>query len=106
MFPPGRARLATKPAATGSAPVAAITIGIVAVASFAAWTIVAPLATITSTRRRTRSAASSPKLSRFFSGPASLEDDVLAFYPSQLTQAVPESIQVLFAKRIVRRSAG
>ena len=56
-LPPGRARLATRPAATRSPPPKK-TIGIVEVASFAAAVPrQPPLATITSTLRLTRSAA-------------------------------------------------
>jgi len=63
MFPPGRARLATNPLRTGSGS-AAITIGIVAVASRAA-PMVRPRATMTFTGMRTSSAASADKRSRF-----------------------------------------
>src|SRR6516164_6820374 len=56
-FAPGRLRLATRPNATGSVP-AIKTIGMVVVAAFAASAAVVPAATITATRRRTRSAAS------------------------------------------------
>ena len=55
-LPPGRARLATHPPATGSSP-AIMTIGIVDVAALAARTATAPGATITSTLCLTRSAA-------------------------------------------------
>ncbi len=56
-FPPGRARLATSPDATGSLPLVK-TIGIVCVAAMAARTTGAPpVATITATRFATRSAA-------------------------------------------------
>src|SRR6516162_7848472 len=54
---PGRLRLATRPNATGSVPTVK-TIGMVLVAAFAASDARVPLATITATRRRTRSAAS------------------------------------------------
>ena len=58
MLPPGRLRLVTMPASTGSPPVVN-TIGMVAVAGFAASTVLLPpTATITATRRRTSSAAS------------------------------------------------
>ena len=57
-LPPGRARLATRPAPTGS-PTFAITMGIVVVALFAANAGAVPVATIRSTLRRTRSAARS-----------------------------------------------
>jgi hypothetical protein len=55
-LPPGRLRLATRPVLTGSAPVAK-TIGVVAVAVLVAAAAVKPLATITATERRARSAA-------------------------------------------------
>jgi hypothetical protein len=57
-FPPGRARLATRPAATGS-PMMAMTIGIVPVAVLSALAAGVPPVTMTSTLRPTRSAASS-----------------------------------------------
>ena len=56
-LPPGRLKLATSPAWTGSAPVRK-TIGIVAVAVLAANAEAFPLVAITVTWRRTRSAAS------------------------------------------------
>jgi len=56
-LPPGRAKLATKPAGTGSVP-AVKTIGIVEVAPFAANAAAGPpLAVIRSTLRLTNSAA-------------------------------------------------
>ena len=58
MFPPGRARLCTSPAPIGSAT-AAMTIGMVVVACFAARAHGVKAATITSTGRRTSSAANS-----------------------------------------------
>ena len=58
MFPPGRLKLSTRPALTGSPPKVK-TIGMVAVAALAASTDrTPPAATITVTRRSTRSAAS------------------------------------------------
>src|SRR5215471_11623950 len=57
-FPPGRGRLATSPRPTGS-PVSAITIGISRVACFAATAVGVNQVTMTSTLRRTSSAASS-----------------------------------------------
>jgi hypothetical protein len=66
MFPPGRARLATRPLPTGS-PALAKTIGIVVVACLAASGARVPAATITSTLRRTNSAASSGRRSSRFS---------------------------------------
>jgi hypothetical protein len=55
-FSPGRARLVTSPLASGSI-IAAMTIGIVAVARFAAWLAGVPYVKMTATLRRTRSAA-------------------------------------------------
>src|SRR5262249_5724583 len=58
MFPPGRLKLATKPICTGSAAFEK-TIGIVAVADFAANAEAGlPTAAMSDTRRRTRSVAS------------------------------------------------
>ena len=66
MLPPGRARLAIRPAPTGSTE-NVITMGMVLVAFFAANGVGAPEATIRSTLRRTRSAASSGSRSGFCS---------------------------------------
>ena len=58
MLPPGRLRLATRPILTGSLLLSK-TIGIVVVAALAASAETSPpVAAITATRRRTRSAAS------------------------------------------------
>src|SRR5262249_8427821 len=61
-LPPGRARLATRPVPTGS-PITADTIGISAVACFAATTGGVAYVTITSTLSRTNSAAISARFS-------------------------------------------
>jgi hypothetical protein len=58
MFPPGYARFVTIPLPMGS-PIAPITMGIVAVACFAASTALVPQVRMTSTLRLTRSFASS-----------------------------------------------
>ena len=58
MFPPGRARLATKPCAMGS-PAPVMTMGIVFVAFLVARIACVPRVTIRSTLTRTKSAASS-----------------------------------------------
>jgi hypothetical protein len=58
MLPPGRGRLATNPLPTGS-PTWAMTMGIVWVARLSATTAGLPWATMTSSRSRTSSAASS-----------------------------------------------
>ena len=56
-LPPGRLRLATKPAPTGSKPVTKTT-GIVVVAALAAWIELSPpIVTMTVTPRLTKSAA-------------------------------------------------
>ena len=64
MFPPGRARLATKPFPTGSSS-CAITMGIVSVASLAVRVAAGPAVTMTSTLRRTSSAASAGRRRAF-----------------------------------------
>ena len=56
MFPPGRARLATRPLPTGSAA-NVTTMGMVVVARLAAWAAGVDEVTITSTLSRTSSAA-------------------------------------------------
>ena len=77
-LPPGRARLATKPAPTGSAAFA-ITMGMVVVAFFAANAGRVPETTIRSTLRRTRSAASSGRRSGFCSAN---RYSMVIFFPS------------------------
>src|SRR3989440_9215896 len=62
-FPPGRGRLATSPVPIGS-PVSAMTIGISCVACLAARAVGVNQVTITSTLRRTSSAANSGSRSR------------------------------------------
>src|SRR5947208_16647179 len=64
MFPPSRARLATKPEPTGSLS-HAMTIGLVPVAPLAGRVAVGPLDRMTSTLRRTSSAARSGSRSNF-----------------------------------------
>lgn len=78
-LPPGRLRLATSPAATGSAPVAN-TIGMVDVAAWAA-RVAGMLAgvTITATLCLTRSAASGESLSNLFSAQRYV---IVTFLPS------------------------
>jgi len=67
MLPPGRFKLATKPASTGSLP-AVKTMGMLAVAAFAACTEAAPpVAAITATPSLTRSSASAGIRSYWFS---------------------------------------
>ena len=85
IFPPGRARLVTNPAPTGS-PTPAITIGIVAVASFAAAVAGVLVLTMTSTLRRTSSAASAGNRSSLPSEEASLDDEIFPFDVTTLLQ--------------------
>ena len=77
-LPPGRARLATKPAPTGS-PAFAITMGMVVVALLAANAAGVPETTIRSTLRRTKSAASSGRRSGFCSAN---RYSMVIFFPS------------------------
>ena len=77
-LPPGRARLATKPAPTGS-PAFVITMGMVVVAFLAANAGGVPVTTIRSTLRRTRSAASSGRRSCFCSAN---RYSMVIFFPS------------------------
>ena len=78
MFPPGRARLATKPLPTGSVA-CPMTIGMVEVASFRVRVIVGPALTMTSTLRRTSSAAMSLRRSIF---PSEERHSMMMFLPS------------------------
>ncbi len=78
IFPPGRARLATKPNATGS-PLVTMTIGIVVVAFLAARIAGDPAVSMTSTLRRTNSAANSGSRSNF---PSAQRDSMTRFLPS------------------------
>gem|GEM_PF-2323429 len=78
MFPPGRAKLATNPLATGS-PSCAKTMEIVVVASLAARVTDGPAVTMISTLRRTSSAASSRSRSAF---PSAYRNSTTMFFPS------------------------
>jgi hypothetical protein len=78
MFPPGRARLATKPLPTGSSS-NVMTIGIVEVAPLAGWVAVGPLVTMTSTLSRTNSVASAGSRSSF---PSACRRSMTMFFPS------------------------
>ena len=91
-LPPGRARLATKPAATGS-PTLTITMGMFVVAFLAADVAGVPEVTIRSTLSRTKSDASSGKRSSFSLCESILDGDVLSFNPAKLAQLLPERVQ-------------
>jgi hypothetical protein len=75
MFPPGRARLATRPVATGSTT-AAMTTGFVRVASLATRIAGTAAVTMTSTLSRTGSAASPGTRSYF---PSAHRDSIAMF---------------------------
>src|SRR5438132_6034060 len=87
MFPPGRARLATRPAPTGS-PTDAKTIGMTVVARLAAATAAVPWVMVTSTLRRTNSL----EISAFRAPlrPPVLDCDVATFHPTQLMKSSHE----------------
>ncbi len=89
-LPPGRAKLAIMPAATGSFATAK-TIGISDVACFNVGTA-APVVTITSTFSRTNSAAISVYRSVFAFRPAVLNGDGATVDPTELAQPQYESI--------------
>ncbi len=78
IFPPGRARLATKPVPTGSLS-CTMTMGIVEVASLAERVVVRPAETMMSTLRRTSSAASAGRRSSF---PSAYRYSMTMFFPS------------------------
>ena len=78
IFPPGRARLATNPEPTGSLSNPMIT-GMVVVAFLAALVSAGPPVTISSTLRRTRSAARSGSRSKF---PSAHRYSMTMFFPS------------------------
>src|SRR6516164_9380253 len=89
-LPPGRLRLATRPALTGSA-VTANTIGMAVVAALAARAVASPpIAAITDSWRRTRSAAKVGQTVVLTLCPAVLEDDITAFDVTDLAQALVE----------------
>ena len=85
IFPPGCARLATKPNAIGSAT-PRITMGMVAVAFLAAVTSPAVSATITSTFSRTNSAASSGRRSDLPSVVPKFNQNILTLDIAEFTQ--------------------
>src|SRR6516225_6609165 len=89
-LPPGLLRATTRPAFTGSAPVLN-TMGIVAVASLAANTVgKLPVAAITATWRRTRSAAQARQSIELGTGPAILNRDIPAFGETGFVQPLTE----------------
>ena len=91
-MPPGRARLATKPAPTGS-PTLAITMGMVVVALFAANADWRPCdhdqinLKTNQVRRKLRQAL------MLLLGKPVLDGDILSLNPSKLAQLLPERVQ-------------
>ena len=77
-FPPGRLKLVTSPCSTGSLPVTN-TIGIVEVAALAGSPVGVPVAAITLTCRRTRSAANAGRRSYW---PSADRYSIFTFRPS------------------------
>src|ERR1051325_3999744 len=90
MFPPGRARLGTSPFPTGSLS-CAVTMGIVTVASLAARVAAGPLVRITSTLRRTSSAARPRSRSAL---PCANRHSIRMFFPSTYpnSQTLPKCL--------------
>ena len=91
-LPPGRARLSTRPASTGSAPWPDITMGIVLVAFLAAW-IAGPLLYHDDIDLETH------QLGRKLREPIALslrisvlDGDVLSFYVAKLAQSHPNCL--------------
>ena len=91
MFPPGRARLATNPLATGSLSLV-MTMGIVTVAALAGRVADGPAVTMTSTLRRTSSAASEGRRSSCPSADRHSMTMVFPLHVPQLAQALPECL--------------
>ena len=92
-LPPGRARLSTRPASTGSTPAPIITMGIVLVAFLAARIHGPPPATtIISTLRRTNSAASSGRPIALSLRISVLDGNVLSLYVPKLAQSLPNCL--------------
>src|SRR6266498_2669462 len=87
IFPAGRARLGTRPDATGS-PTATITRGTVVVAFLTAWEAGVPAVTITSTFWASSSPTRLGSRSYFPFRPSILDEDILAFDVTQLAQAL------------------
>src|SRR4030095_1082074 len=92
-LPPGRARLSTKPASTGSSPPPIITMGIVLVAFLAAWTITLRSCCHDDINLETH------QLGRKLREPIGLplrisvlDGDVLSFYVAKLAQSQPNCL--------------
>src|SRR6185503_14700942 len=92
-LPPGRASDATTPTPSGS-PMAAMTMGTVVVAAFAARAAGVPRVTIRSTRLRTSSATSLGETLALAVGRAVVDVEVLPLHVSELTQPVEQRRKV------------
>src|SRR5215475_8703118 len=89
VFPPGCAKLATKPLPTGSVAYA-MTMGIVLVACCSGRMAADNPVTMMSTFKRTSSAATSGNRSISSLGRAPLDDEILAFHIAELTHPLLE----------------
>jgi len=102
MFPPGRARLATMPCATGSPAPVMMMMGIVFVAFLVARIACVPRVTIRSTLARTKSAASSGKPLVQSVGGSVLDDEVLPLHVTELLHAPEKAIKAGRVERLRR----
>src|SRR6516225_5964671 len=93
---PGRARLSTKPPATGSAMIGN-TIGTVRVACINGPTVEVPGARMTSGA----SAANSAACLRISGGPVDIDPDVAAFDPTEVLQRLPECADPRLILRVI-----
>ena len=101
-LPPGRARLATNPAPTGSMTIAN-TIGTVRVACSNGAAVAVPVAArMTSGASAANSAACLRSVVGIGRGPADVDPHVAAFAPTQLRQALQERRDAGLKFRIVR----
>ena len=93
-FPPGRARLVTRPEATGS-PLDAMTIGMVVVACLAACVPGVPWVTMTSTFKPHQLGRELVQPLVLSLGPAELDGNVLALHVAEIAQALPQRLDIL-----------
>ena len=89
MLPPGRDKLATKPTPTGSAA-PNMTMGVVLVAFFAAWTAGVAEATIRSTFRSRSSFARVGQALHLSGRPSILDHNILAINPTEVAKFLLE----------------
>ena len=100
-LPPGRAKLSTKPAPTGSTA-CANTIGTVWVTACSAATVWLAVARITSGVSAANSVANLRSSAAFASCPADFNPHVLTFGPTQFLQSLPERRYASLSLRIIR----